>query len=571
MAKILVVEDSEEIRGNIMDLLEAEDFEVVGAENGRWGVEIAQQQKFDLIICDIMMPEMDGYDVIAQLRQNPETADIPFIFLTAKAERNDLRQGMNLGADDYLTKPFTYAELLEAVEARLKRVAQQREKLDRVTEQLEHLENFDSLTGLPNQSGLEGDNGYLAQAISVTDASNRFVPFLLLGLDRFARINDVFGYASGDELLQKLTQRLQDFIKTVNFASGLELGGVVRLGGDEFALVLPPTSSEDTAQKSAQHLLEIVSQPFTIQGRSIPITGTVGMAFYPLASTVEELRRQAGVAMGEGKRKGGDRVQIYTRPLVGSDIAKDLQLAGDLHRAWERRLLQVFYQPRIDIRNRKITGVGAVIHWDNPRIGTVSHPKILSLAEEAGLGFAVGEWLLQTACRQAKTWQNLGIYLRVAVGISQTIFNDTNFDEIVANALISANLEPRYLELEISAATIAKAKNPNAMASKLMLLKRIGTINTISQFGMADSALNYLGQLKLDNLKIDASLTAAAAQNAPIINALVQVARNLKLRTIADGVATEDAAGVLKKQKCDEIQQNNALSPAEINRLFGKR
>ncbi|GAB4286608.1 MAG: hypothetical protein Fur0025_19300 [Oscillatoriaceae cyanobacterium] len=453
----------------------------------------------------------------------------------------------------------------------MKRVAQQREKLERVTEQLEHLENFDSLTGLPNQSGLEGEEGYLARAISVTDASNRFVPFLLLGLDRFARINDVFGYASGDELLQKLAQRLQDFIKTVHFASGLELGGVVRLGGDEFALVLPPTSSEEAAQKSAQHLLEIVSQPFTIQGRSIPITGTVGMAFYPLASTVEELRRQAGVAMGEGKRKGGDRAQIYTRPLVGSDIAKDLQLAGDLHHAWERRLLQVFYQPRIDIRNRKITGVGAVIHWDNPRIGTVSHPKILSLAEEAGLGFAVGEWLLQTACRQAKTWQNLGIYLRVAVGISQTIFNDTNFDEIVANALISANLEPRYLELEISAATIANAKNPNAMASKLMILKRIGTINTISQFGMADSALNYLGQLKLDNLKIDASLTVAAAQNAPIINALVQVARNLNLRTIADGVATEDAAGVLKKQKCDEIQQNNALSPAEINRLFGQR
>ncbi|GAB4286613.1 MAG: hypothetical protein Fur0025_19310 [Oscillatoriaceae cyanobacterium] len=107
MAKILVVEDSEEIRGNIIDLLEAEDFDVVGAENGRWGVEIAQQQKFDLIICDIMMPEMDGYDVIAQLRQNPETADIPFIFLTAKSERNDLRQGMNLGADDYVTKPFT--------------------------------------------------------------------------------------------------------------------------------------------------------------------------------------------------------------------------------------------------------------------------------------------------------------------------------------------------------------------------------------------------------------------------------------------------------------------------------
>lgn len=571
MVKILVVEDSEEIRGNIMDLLEAEDFEVMGAENGRLGVQIAQRQKFDLIICDIMMPEMDGYDVIAQLRQNPETADIPFIFLTAKAERDDLRQGMNLGADDYLTKPFTYGELLAAVEARLKRVAHQREKLERVTEQLEQLENFDSLTGLPNQSGLEGEEGYLDRAISATDARNRFVPFLLLGLDRFSRINDVFGYASGDEVLQKLAQRLQDFLKTVQFASGLELGGVVRLGGDEFALVLPPTSKEEAAQESGQHLLQIISQPFTIQGKPVPVTGSIGIAFYPVASTLEELRRQAGVAMGEAKRKGGDRPQIYTRPLLGSDSAKDLQLAADLHRAWERRLLQVFFQPRLDIRNRRITGVGAVIHWENPRIGSVSHPKILSLAEEAGLGFAVGEWLLQTACRQAKTWQNLGIYLRVAVGIAETIFNAPNLDEIVANALVSANLEPRYLELEISASTIANAKNPNAMASKLIVFKRIGTINTISEFGIAASTLNYLGQLKLDNLKIDASLTAAAAQNAPIISAVVQVARNLKLRTIADGVATEDAVAVLKKQKCDEIQQHNALSTTEINRLFGKR
>ncbi|HIK10560.1 MAG TPA: EAL domain-containing protein [Oscillatoriaceae cyanobacterium M33_DOE_052] len=571
MVKILVVEDSEEIRGNIMDLLEAEDFEVVGAENGSVGVQIAQRQKFDLIICDIMMPEMDGYDVISQLRQNPDTVDTPFIFLTAKAERDDLRQGMNLGADDYLTKPFTSKELMAAVEARLKRVAHQREKLERVTEQLEQLENFDSLTGLPNQSGLEGEEGYLERAISATDARNRFVPFLLLGLDRFSRINDVFGYASGDEVLQKLAQRLQDFLKTVQFASGLELGGVVRLSGDEFALVLPPTSKEDTAQESGQHLLGIISQPFSIQGKSIPVTGSIGIAFYPVASTLEELRRQAGVAMGDAKRKGGDRAQIYTRPLVGSDSAKDLQLAADLHRAWERRILQVFYQPRIDIRNRKITGVGAVIHWENPRIGSVSHPKILSLAEEAGLGVAVGEWLLETACRQAKTWQDIGIFLRVAVGISETIFNDANLDEIVASALVNAKLEPRYLELEIPASTIAKAKNLNAIASKMMILKRIGAINTISQFGIADSALNYLSQLKLDNLKIDASLTVAAAQNAPIISALVQVARNLKLRTIADGVATEDAAGVLRKQKCDEIQQNNALSPPEINRLFGKR
>ena len=123
--KILVIEDEPEMRRNLTTVLRLEKFQALPAENGRIGVELAKKEKPDLILCDVMMPELDGYGVIATLRANTKTAAIPFIFLTAKGEKPDIRVGMNLGADDYLTKPVAKADLLAAIRSRLERAIQQ--------------------------------------------------------------------------------------------------------------------------------------------------------------------------------------------------------------------------------------------------------------------------------------------------------------------------------------------------------------------------------------------------------------------------------------------------------------
>lgn len=561
MTKILVIEDTPDIRENIVDLLDAEDFEAIGAVNGKEGVKLAQKQNFDLIICDVMMPELDGYGVLTELRKNPDTANIPFIFLTAKGDKNDLRMGMNLGADDYLIKPCTHAELLEAITARLNRAAMQNQQLEKVTKELEKLENLDSLTGLPNDLAL---STYFSQTITKNNQTKKLIPFLLLGLDRFSRINDAIGYANGNIILQQLAQRLQDFTQQ------LENAFVARFSGDEFAIILPPVVNTEAGIIKANEILQLISQPFNINGKSILIAGTIGIAFYPYTPNLEELRRQAGIALGEAKRQGGNRCQIYTRPMFGIDASKDLELAAELRRAWERKELQIFYQPRIDIRKNKISSVAAVIYWRHPKLGLISPAKVMTLAEESGFNMALNDWILQNACQQVKNWQKVKLFVKVAMNISEQFFTLPNCTKNIFQVLENTGLEPRYLELEITADTIAKAKNANEMAGKLLDLKRRGITNTISQFEVRHSSLEYLKDLALDNLKFDRNLMVNISQNDVLINAIIQIAHKLKLRVIADGVETEVQVNALKKYKCDELQQEAALSELEIKKVFGK-
>lgn len=565
MSSILVIEDTDDIREGIVELLEAEEFKVMGAANGKEGIKLAQVQKFDLIICDVMMPEIDGYGVITALRQNPETAAIPFIFLTAKGTRSDLRQGMNLGADDYLTKPCTNEELLEAISARLQKAALQEAKLKQIEEQLEQLENFDPLTGLPNLSALSGDRGYLQQAIAKKSRQQRLIPFLLLGLDRMGQMNDAIGYENGNLILKQLSERLKQFNQRI---AGV---GVVRLNGDEFALLLSPVSEENVALEMGQSLLKVIAQPLEIDRKSVVITATVGLAFYPDAASLEELRRQAGVAMAQGKQAGGNRCQIYRPPVMGNDVPLDVQLTADLLRIWERKDLQLFYQPRIDLRKNKIVGVETVLYWYHPQLGAVPTSKIWSIVEQSGFSEAVNEWMLNNACEQAKIWQKSRLNLRVGVKLTEQFLNQSNFQETIAKVLQEVALEPKYLELEIAADTIVNAKNANAIAMKLMDCKRLGVQTAIGQFGIQHSSLDYLGQLSLDVLKMERSLVASNSPNAVFINAICQLARNLKLTIVVEGVETEAQVSFLKKYKCDEIQQDSAFSAQDLQRLIEKR
>jgi two-component system, OmpR family, alkaline phosphatase synthesis response regulator PhoP len=140
MPKILVIEDEKPVRTNIVDLLSVEGFDAIGAENGQAGLQVLRDQTIDLVICDVLMPKMDGFEVLKALSQNPSTEMIPLIFLTAKTERSDIRQGMNLGAYDYITKPFTRVELLEAVNAQLKKQERLVHQAELASEQVEQVQ-----------------------------------------------------------------------------------------------------------------------------------------------------------------------------------------------------------------------------------------------------------------------------------------------------------------------------------------------------------------------------------------------------------------------------------------------
>ena len=549
MNPILVIEDEAKIRANIQEILELADFQAIAAPNGREGLELAKKHLPDLIICDVMMPEMDGFGVLECLREEPETALIPLIFLTAKVEKSDMRQGMKLGADDYLTKPFTADELLEAVEARLERAAKQKAKLEEVTEQLEQAANFDSLTGLPNESALGGEDGYLSSSIAKRDRVNRFVPFLLLGLDRFTRINEELGYTKGDLVIKEIAERLQTFVTFLDNDTFL-----IRIEGDNFALVFPPYRDESFALKIAQQILVLVAEPVKIGQLAVPITGSIGIAFYPYANNLEELRRQATIALSQAKKNGGNTCKIYQKKLLGDLADSDLKLASDFHEAWQQKTLKVAYQSRLNPRNRNTIGVAATLKWEHFYFGNIPPAKILSLAEQSGLTASVGEWMLETAILQAKKWLDTGVKWQVSVSLLPPLFNDANLELKITSYLKNTGLDPSCLDLEIPAETIGKASNFNAVASKLMNLKKIGVTVTISNFNLEHTSWNYLPELAIDKIKIDRVILAYLNQNSPIITTLVKIACNLRLKMVADGVETEAQIKALAKQKFDEVQ-----------------
>lgn len=549
MNAILVIEDEAKIRTNIQEILELGDFEAITAPNGRVGLQLAKKHLPSLIICDVMMPEMDGFGVLEHLREEPETALIPLIFLTAKVERSDMRQGMKLGADDYLTKPFTAEELLEAVAARLQRAAKQKAKVEEITEQLEQAANFDSLTGLQNESVLGGEDGYLSRAIAKRDRVNRFVPFMLLGLDRFTRINEELGYKKGDLAIKEVAERLQTL---VNFWENDAC--LIRMEGDNFALVFPPYRDENFAVKIAKQILYLVAEPVKIEELAVPITGSIGIAFYPYANNLEELRRQAAIALNQAKKNGGNTCKIYQKKLLGDRVDSDLKLASDFHEAWQQKTLKVAYQSRLNPRNRNTIGVAATLKWEHFYFGKISPAKIFSLAEQSGLTASLAEWMLETAIFKAKKWLDTGVKWQVSVSLLPPLFNDANLELKITSYLQKAGLDPSFLDLEIPADTIGKASNLNAVGSKMMNLKKIGATVTISQFNLEHTSWNYLPELAIDKIKIDPAIAANLNQNAPIISTLVKIASNLRLKIVADAVETEAQVKAFAKQKFDEVQ-----------------
>lgn len=247
MRRILIIEDVQSLREEILEILYCLDFEGIGAENGAVGVQLAQMHLPDLIISDIMMPEMNGYDVFRVLRQDPETATIPFVFLSAKADKSDIREGMNLGADDYLTKPFTVAELKEAIAARLEKQAALAQpymtEMKRAAEQLSQQTYHDPLTNLPNRIRLHHQ---LRQALIQARQDQRLLVILCLNLDRFKSINATLGYSTGDALLQLIAERLKQCVEPGD--------AIARLGGDEFGVVLTNIISVQAAAAATQKI-----------------------------------------------------------------------------------------------------------------------------------------------------------------------------------------------------------------------------------------------------------------------------------------------------------------------------
>ncbi|USR89597.1 EAL domain-containing protein [Phormidium yuhuli AB48] len=585
MTTILVIEDETHVRDILSELLTTEKFDVLTADNGRLGYQLAQRQRPDLILCDIMMPELDGYGVLAQLKENPITDEIPFIFLSAKADRLDFRVGMDLGADDYLTKPFTRDELLTAVRMRLKKqaVLAQRhheqllrtqsyyqQQLEQAQEHLNQVLSQDQLTGLLNQLRLRQEfEGFLGQ-LHPLEASS-LVPFVCVGVERLREINAELGYSHGDHCLQVVAQRLQEF-----FAQESPL--MARLNGNEFVLVLPPVSSRYQAQEQVEALFHHLSQPIPLNQGTIVLPVSLGIAFYPRdAQHLDPLLHHSQQAREKAQSSGGIAVEVYSGALRG-DRGDHLALEQDLRRALEtpNSELLLVYQPQVHLDSGEIYGVEALIRWHHPQRGSIPPNRFIPIAEESNLIIRLGEWVLETACHQAQLWEAQGLPpLRVAVNVSGRQFEDPQFYQRLVQILRRFNRKPGALELELTETSLVR--DPDTSVRILNQLKALGVSIAIDDFGTGFSSLSYLQRFPFDILKIDRCFVAGIQhhrKNAIITEAVIEMAHKIGLRAIAEGIETPEERTCLQQLGCDQGQGyffHRPLPALELSQLLRSR
>ncbi len=575
MTKILVIEDEESIRYDILEILEIEAFETDSAVNGLEGVQKAIQYQPDIIICDITMPVLDGYGALEQIRQNPITALIPFIFLSAKAERVSQRRGMNLGADDYLAKPISRVDLLEAIATRLRKKATSdsyhislANALQSAQEKLDQMAYSDNLTGLLNRLSLRQ---HLTQVILAASNSQQLVSIFVVDIDRFSRINETFGQMSGDLLLQAVASRLIQSVGTKY--------NIARVNADEFAIILANTNRDQSSKLMAKQILEQLSQPFDLGDREVYITASIGIALYPEHGTnIDSLLRHVNVAMQAIKERGGNDYGIYD-PDANIKLDGQLELETDLYRALDRHELKLHYQPQISLKTGQIIGAEALLRWYHPQHGLISPLKFIPLAEKNGSIILIGEWVIKTACQDLKTWHEVMIknpnpsgLPHIAVNISGRQFQQSHLAVNIVNILAEIGLDPAYLELELTESTIVQ--DVDASISKLSYLKSLGIRMSLDDFGTGYSSLSYLRQFPIDTLKIDQSFIrniTTDQKSRAIAIAIIQLAHNMNLKVLAEGVETPEELEILRQNQCDEIQGfvfSKAIPAEEFQKLL---
>ncbi len=426
-------------------------------------------------------------------------------------------------------------------------------------EQIKHLAYHDALTGLPNRL-LFKDR--LAVALSHAQREHARLAVLFLDLDRFKVINDSLGHNIGDRLLQAVAERVQQCVR--------ESDTLARLGGDEFTLIIPNLMRSEDAVPVAHKILEAVRQPFTIEEREFFISTSIGISFFPEdGMDAESLIKNADTAMYQAKEQGRDNYQLFNA-YINARALQRIALEHGLRRALLDGQLRVHYQPIFDLRAGRIVGMEALLRWTHPEMGPISPSMFIPLAESTGLMMPIGDWVLRTACKQAKTWHDAGHKsLSLAVNLSMTQLQQPDLVARVKEVLDETGLPPRLLELEITESSAMQS--PEASIRTLYELKKIGIRISLDDFGTGHSSLSYLKRFPIDTLKIDQSFVRdinTDPDTAAIVTAIIAMAHSLRLKVIAEGVEHTEQANFLRHYACDQMQGYLIKAPVDAEAFF---
>ncbi|MBP0020420.1 MAG: EAL domain-containing protein [Cyanobacteria bacterium SBLK] len=581
-ADILLVDDTPDNLRLLSTALSQRGYKVRGAIDGNMALMGAHAAPPDLILLDICMPGMSGYEVCERLKSDGKTAQIPVIFVSALDETIDKVRAFGIGGVDYITKPFQFEEVIARIENQLtirrlqislqtlnnqleKRVRErtfelEREILERkkAQEQLLHLALHDPLTQLPNRSLFIER---LEEAILKRKLEKNYsFAVMFLDCDRFKRVNDSLGHNIGDRLLVAVAERLQTCLRSEDT--------LARLGGDEFAILLEAIERKEEIIKIAERLNYRLSSPFHLYEYEVFINVSIGIVlshdnlyrqFYGIETETicyekpEHLLRDADTAMYRAKALGKARYEIFN-PKMHRQALNLLHLENDLRRAFKRKEFVLYYQPIISLRKRKIIGFEALIRWNHPQRGLVPPDDFIPIAEEMGLIIPLGDWILKESCQQLKKWHSLNLDGQlpvISVNLSVCQFSQVNPIEKIETILQEVQLDNHYLKLEITESVLID--RPESIVHLLEQIKSREIQISLDDFGTGYSSLSYLHRFPIDTVKIDRSFINRLDENGKnldIVQAIISLAHNLGMETIAEGIETATQLERLRSLGC---------------------
>ncbi len=408
-----------------------------------------------------------------------------------------------------------------------------------------------SLTGLPNRQLF---SKILSVAINQAKNKKQKLAVVLLGLDRFRKINNSLGHAAGDKLLEAVAKRLKDATRNKD--------NIAHLYGNEFAILISQIENRYNVTMILKRILESFESPLLLEGYEFFVTFSIGIGIYPDDGyEPETLMKKVDTAMDRAGKLGGNNFKFCKSEMNAKDFEK-VMLGNRLYRALKQNEFLLHYQPQVDLQTGKINGMEALIRWNCPGLGLVPPGEFIPIVEESGLIVPIGEWVLQTACKQNQAFHKNGsLPLKVAVNLSACQFQQENLLEIILQVLKDTALDPDLLELELTESAIMK--NAAGAIEILSKIKSIGINFAIDDFGTGYSSLSYLKHLPVDVLKIDRSFIQCLTTNkkdAAIVKAIIALAHSLNFKVIAEGVETKEQLEFLRENNCDSIQ-GHYISP----------
>jgi diguanylate cyclase (GGDEF)-like protein len=572
-ATVLVCDDDPTYLLLMEETLSSDNHNVLTAANGVDALKLYIQYEPNIVLLDVHMPMLSGFEVCAEIRKHPKGKDTPILMVTGADDILSIESAYKHGATDFLPKPLRWPMVAHRVRYMLKG-SETFNSLKQSEEKMRRLAYIDSLTGLPNRQSLDES---LEKAIWFAAKEQQSLGIMYIDLDNFKRINDTLGHDFGDKLLKKISEKICQCVKEkAGFPDALidvtDIE-VFRLGGDEFMILLNQTLHDDDVKVVAQSLVTCISELVSIDDYEVALTPSIGIAMYPRdGANVTELKKHADVAMYYAKSMGRRGYHFYAESL-NENAMKFLQIEGCLRNALNNDEFMLHYQPQVCLKNNKIISVEALLRWKSPELGYVTPSDFIPVAEDSGLINELGEWVMRTACVQAKAWLDAGMRdFRVSVNLSSIQFKRASLLNMIKRALDDSGLPASLLEVELTESAVMNDVDQNI--TRLNQIRDMGVSISIDDFGTGYSSLSYLKKFPINTLKIDRSFIITIdsdPDDAAIVEAIIALASTLNLTVIAEGVETHGQLKTLNRFHCDIIQGfyfSKAVSAEEITALM---